>query len=154
MTYILSKKSLSKLEGIHPQLIKVVKEAIKITSQDFTVVEGVRSKEQQLANIKKGVSQTLNSKHIKQVDGLGYAVDLAPYVNGSVNWDLKYFYAIATAMKESAEKLGITIRWGGSWSILNNDKRTPLQMIEDYSKARKKAGNKLFIDAPHFELIN
>lgn len=45
MTYKLSKKSLSKLDGVHPDLVKVVKRAIEITECDFTITEGLRTKE-------------------------------------------------------------------------------------------------------------
>ena len=40
--YQLGKKSKKKLEGVHPDLVKVVERAIEITEQDFTVLEGLR----------------------------------------------------------------------------------------------------------------
>jgi len=37
MAYHLSKRSLGNLEGVHPDLVAVVKRAIEITEQDFSV---------------------------------------------------------------------------------------------------------------------
>lgn len=110
MTYKLSKRSLSRLEGVHPDLIKVVKRAIQITEQDFTVLEGLRTKERQRELVKKGASKTMNSRHLT-----GHAVDIAPWVNGGVSWDWVYYYDVADAMKQAARELGISIEWGGDW---------------------------------------
>ena len=41
--YKLSERSLSRLEGVHPDLVDVVKRAIEITEIDFGVSEGLRS---------------------------------------------------------------------------------------------------------------
>ena len=49
---------------------------------DFTIIEGLRSKRQQLINIKRGVSKTKNSLHL-----LGLAIDIAPYHKGEIIWD-------------------------------------------------------------------
>lgn len=150
MTYSFSEKSLKRLNKVHPDLVKVVKRAIQLSTTDFSILEGERTTAQQQANINKGVSQTMNSKHLVQSDGLVHAVDLVPY---PLNWELDGFYPIALAMKQAAEELGINIRWGGCWAKLNGDKRSPQSMVKDYSDARKKIGNKVFIDAPHFEIM-
>ena len=39
----LSSRSLEKLEGVNPLLVGTVKEAIKLSSVDFGVINGVRS---------------------------------------------------------------------------------------------------------------
>jgi peptidoglycan L-alanyl-D-glutamate endopeptidase CwlK len=107
MTYALGQRSLQNLSGVHPDLVSVVKRAIEITEQDFSVLEGLRSLEQQRINVEKGVSKTMNSRHLT-----GHAVDLIPY---PVSWDWEYFYPIADAMKQAAEELGVDIEWGGDW---------------------------------------
>jgi peptidoglycan L-alanyl-D-glutamate endopeptidase CwlK len=60
----LSKRSLSKLEGIDPELVSVVKRAIELTTVDFGVTEGLRSIERQRKLVDAGRSQTMNSRHI------------------------------------------------------------------------------------------
>ena len=107
MTYALGQRSLQNLSGVHPDLVSVVKRAIEITEQDFSVLQGLRSLEQQRINVEKGVSKTMNSRHLT-----GHAVDLIPY---PVSWDWEYFYPIADAMKQAAEELGVDIEWGGDW---------------------------------------
>ena len=150
MSFKLSSKSLNKLTNVHPDLVRVVQKAIELSTTDFSVTEGERSLAQQQANVKKGVSQTLKSKHLKQDDGFVHAVDLVPY---PVNWDLNAFYPIANAMQQAAEALNIKVRWGGGWALLNGDKRSPMRMVKEYSDARRQVGNKVFIDAPHFEIV-
>ena len=43
MAFKLSGRSLGKLEGVHPDLVETVKEAIKVSLEDFGVIYGVRS---------------------------------------------------------------------------------------------------------------
>jgi len=95
------------LSGVHPDLIAVVKRAIQITEQDFSVIEGVRNINRQRELVAKGKSTIMNSRHLT-----GHAVDLAPY---PVNWDWEYFYPIADAMKQAAEELDVDLEWGGDW---------------------------------------
>ena len=105
--YQLGAKSRSKLQGVHPHLVMVVERAIEISEQDFTVLEGLRSRERQQELYNTGKSKTLNSRHLT-----GHAVDLAPW---PISWDWDKFYPIADAMKQAAEELGIDIEWGGDW---------------------------------------
>ena len=108
--YVLSRKSLDRLAGVHPDLVRVVKRAIEITTVDFAVLEGVRSKSRQEQLVKAGASQTMNSRHLT-----GHAVDLGAYVSGSVRWDWPLYYKIADAVKQAAVELGVPIEWGGDW---------------------------------------
>ncbi len=150
--FVLSKLSLSRLEGVNPELVQVVKRAIEITPQDFMVVEGVRTKEQCYINYGKGrtweqctakgvpakyaqpelakvtwLNNPLSSKHVT-----GKAVDLVPY---PVDWnDLSKFDQMAQAMFTAAKELGVSIRWGADW---DND-----------GNYREKGE----YDSPHFEL--
>ena len=107
MSYALGQRSMQNLSGVHPDLIAVVKRAIQITEQDFSVIEGVRNINRQRQLVAKGASKTMNSRHLT-----GHAVDLAPY---PVNWDWEYFHPIADAMKKAAEELDVPIVWGGDW---------------------------------------
>lgn len=145
-----SNKSKEKLKGVHPDLIKVLELAITYTKQDFSITEGVRTKEQQAIYVRTGKSQTMNSKHLVQKDGYGHAIDVVPY---PVSWELEKFYPIADAIAKAAKELKVTVRWGGAWINLNSSKLSAKQLLDNYVKARKKAGNKVFIDAPHFEIV-
>jgi peptidoglycan L-alanyl-D-glutamate endopeptidase CwlK len=108
MTYKLGTRSLQNLSGVHPDLVAVVKRAIQITPQDFTVIEGVRNIERQRQLVAKGASKTMNSRHIT-----GHAVDMVPW---PVDWnDLERFKVVSEAMKDAAEELNIPIVWGGDW---------------------------------------
>ena len=108
MSYTLGTRSLQNLSGVHPDLVAVVKLAITITEQDFTVIEGIRNINRQRELYKAGKSTTMNSRHIT-----GHAVDMVPW---PVDWnDLKRFEVMSEAMKAAAEELDIPIVWGGDW---------------------------------------
>ena len=145
-----SKKSKEKMKGVHPDLVKVLELAITYTKQDFSIIEGVRTKQQQTIYVQTGKSQTMNSKHLVQADGYGHAIDVVPY---PVSWELEKFYPIADAIAKAAKELSVTVRWGGAWINLNSSELSAKQLLDNYVKARKKTGNKVFIDAPHFEII-
>lgn len=106
----LSNRSRQNLYGVHSDLVLVVGRAIWITTVDFTVIEGLRTKERQERLVKTGASRTLNSRHLT-----GHAVDLAAIVDGDVRWDWPLYTHIAGAMKGAARELGIEIVWGGDW---------------------------------------
>jgi peptidoglycan L-alanyl-D-glutamate endopeptidase CwlK len=108
--YQLSEKSINKLAGVHPDLVKVIKRAIEITPVDFTVIEGLRTKERQAYLVKKGASKTMRSRHLT-----GHAVDIAPIVNGKISWVMKDYKPIVDAVKQAALELKISMEHGYDW---------------------------------------
>lgn len=99
-----------RLKGVHPDLIKVVQRAAEITTLPFRVLEGLRSVAQQRENVKRGVSWTMNSRHLT-----GHAVDIVPFLNGKVSWAWPLYHQLAAVMKQAAVDVGVTIEWGGDW---------------------------------------
>lgn len=153
MTYHLGARSQSRLVGVHPQLVLVVRRAIELTTHDFTVTCGLRSKHEQLRLFLAGASQ-LNgtdrlSRHQVQDDGWGHAVDLAPCASGQVYWDLDRCYYVAEAMRFAAQEESAQIRWGGFWGVLTWTEDSPETLVAAYC-ARKRDP---FIDGVHFELL-
>ena len=110
MPFKLSARSLSKLKGVHPDLVKVVHRAIELTPVDFGVTEGLRSVARQRQLVAAGASRTMKSRHLT-----GHAVDVVAYVGGKVAWDWPLYGRIAEAMKAAATELGVPIEWGGDW---------------------------------------
>ncbi len=111
----LGKRSIERLQGVHPDLVRVVERAIDLTPVDFTVLEGLRSPERQQTLVASGASQTLNSRHIT-----GHAVDLGAWVDNQVDWSWPLYTKIANAMKAAATELGIPIVWGGDWKTFKD----------------------------------
>ena len=137
----LSKRSLDRLSGVHPDLVRVVKRAATMAAdvQDFTVVEGVRSREQMCANygqgrtaaecLAKGVAarfsdpakakvtwlaNPLLSSHRIHPDGFGHAVDLAPF---PIDWaDHARFRTLGGLIKQAAAAETVVLAWGGDWA--------------------------------------
>ena len=106
----LSRRSLERMQGVHPDLVKVVMLAIELTEVDFGVTEGLRTIERQREYVARGASKTMNSRHLT-----GHAVDLVAYIGAEVRWDWPLYYKIADAMKRAANSLDVAIVWGGDW---------------------------------------
>lgn len=106
MAFRLSQRSLKALEGVHPDLVAVVKEAITLTDVDFVVIEGLRTVERQRELFKAGASRTMNSRHLT-----GHAVDLAVWL-GTVRWELPLYQQLAVSVKAAAADVGVPIEWG------------------------------------------
>jgi hypothetical protein len=150
MSFKLSARSLSKLEGVEESLVAVVKDAIKLTKVDFGVTYGLRTLEEQKKLYESGRSQTMKSKHLD-----GRAVDLVAYFGSDISWELNVYDDICDAMAEAARRNNVAIKWGAAWS--EGDIRTYQGTAEDamnaYVDLRRSQGRRPFIDAPHFEMI-
>lgn len=122
-----SARSLSNLKGIHPDLVKVMTEAVKDSPVDFTITDGIRTVSEQAALYAQGRTKpgkvvthvdgiNKKSNHQIKADGYGYAVDLYPFKNGSVQVnDADGLKVIAGHIKGVAKKLNINVEWGGDW---------------------------------------
>ena len=110
MPYSFGSRSLGRLEGIHPDLRKVMDRAIATTDIDFTVLEGMRTMSRQRKLVASGASRTLRSRHLT-----GHAEDIAPLVDGKVSWDWPIYHRLAPTIKKAAQDVGVKIEWGGDW---------------------------------------
>ena len=155
MAFKLSHRSISKLEGVHPDMVKVVRTAIEKTKVDFGVIYGVRSLTEQKELYAAGRSQTMKSKHLVQ-DSTGYshAVDLMAYVGGQGVWELNVYDDLADAMKAAAIEHQVKVRWGAAWHIddIREWSGTMEEAMMAYVDLRRSQGRRPFIDGPHFEL--
>jgi peptidoglycan L-alanyl-D-glutamate endopeptidase CwlK len=104
----LNVRSEKNLNGVHPDLVKVVRKAAETAS--FVVTEGVRTAERQAQLVAVGASQTTKSRHLT-----GHAVDLAALVGTEVRWDWPLYAQLAKVMKQAAQQLNVPIEWGGDW---------------------------------------
>lgn len=128
MSFTFGKRSETNLQGVHPDLVKVVRRALVMSEIDFSVIEGLRTKERQAQLFKQGATKTLNSRHLT-----GHAVDIVPY---PLDWNnLAAFGKLAKAMFAAAKELKIPIRWGGDWN------------------RNGRSDDEKFYDGPHFELL-
>jgi len=150
----LSQRSLNKLDGVHPDMVAVVKRAIELTDVDFGVTYGVRTVEEQEKLVASGRSQTMKSKHLIQDTGYSHAVDLVAYDGSDVVWEINVYDNICDAMAQAAEELEVPIKWGAAWS--EGDIRYYDDTAEDamnaYIDLRRSQGRRPFIDGPHFQL--
>lgn len=122
MTRRYSARSLKNLNGIHPDLRRVIDRALQDSPLDFVVIEGLRTRERQKQLVASGASRTMNSRHLT-----GHAVDLVPIgPNGKAAFDWPLYDVLGPAVKAAAAAEGVALVWGGDWTS--------------------------FKDGPHFEL--
>jgi peptidoglycan L-alanyl-D-glutamate endopeptidase CwlK len=115
MTYVLGARSLARLKGVHPDLVKVVQRALTYSPHDFLITEGLRTRARQQQLFNAGASKTLNSRHIT-----GHAIDFAVLVAGKVRWDWPLYGPVSDAFKKAAKELNVPIIWGGDWKTLRD----------------------------------
>jgi peptidoglycan L-alanyl-D-glutamate endopeptidase CwlK len=140
------KRSLDNLKDVHPDLVRLAMAVIP--HWDCQVVDGSRSIEEQVKNVERGVSKTMESKHLPQGDGFSHAIDIVPY---PVDWpaierglvaikradpgmQVAEFYGFIGFMQGMATAMGIKTRVGADW---DNDRE-----FSDHT----------FVDLPHHEL--
>lgn|SRR5678815_427859 len=138
--------STKNLEGVDERLVKIANGVVGFW--DCSVTDGVRTIEEQRKNVARGVSKTMDSKHLPQADGKGHAIDIVPY---PINWnaiekgygaikhatggmEVAEMYAFAGFVDGYAAALGINLRSGYDWNTN--------RQFEDQS----------FLDLPHHEL--
>ena len=101
-----------RLNGVHPDLCRVVYRAAELTEFDITVAEGLRSKGRQQQMFEQGKSKTLNSKHLT-----GEAVDIYPLTDDhkAIAWG--NFPAMINAVKQAAYELSVPVECGADWKM-------------------------------------
>ena len=116
MTYQLTVKSKMRLDGVHRDLVKIVKHVCEITDAGFFVLEGVRTLEQEQENFAKGASQTMNSRHLT-----GHAIDIGALdEKGVLSWDYPLYTHLSVFFKQAASDVGVPLEWGGDWKTLKD----------------------------------
>lgn len=116
----LDARSITRLQGVHPDLVAIANRAAKITVQPFIITEGLRTLERQKKLVAAGASTTLRSRHLT-----GHAIDVAAFIDmdgtgdytsgDNIRWDWPLYKTISIIIKDAAKELGFPIEWGGDW---------------------------------------
>lgn len=106
----LAPRSIKALEGVHPDLVKVVRRADELGAR-FHITDGLRTEARQRELVKAGKSKTMKSRHLT-----GHAVDfVVAEPGGGVSYEHADMKACADIFKQAARELGVAIEWGGDW---------------------------------------
>lgn len=119
--WVLSQRSIDRLQGVHEDLIKILLESIKDSPLDFGIAKdgGLRTvqRQRELYAIgrrgiegEKPVTWTMKSRHLN-----GEAFDIIVYRDGKVTWEERDFEIVAGHILGKAAKLMIPLTWGGSF---------------------------------------
>ena len=132
-----SQTSESRLQMAHPDIQLVFREVLK--RYDHTVAKSYETKAESESYFDQGLSKIhYPTKHNSKPS---IAVDIYPYLNGTVSFDLKqglHFGAYVMATADLFYEQGLIthkFRWGGCW------------------KGDNDVNNNSFEDIGHFELI-
>lgn len=137
----------SHLVGVDPRLVAVARKVV--TVWDCSIIDGIRTIEEQRKNVARGVSKTMASKHLPQPpSGLGHAFDVMPYpydwrlietglnaikkVDGGMQ--IAEVYAFAGFFDGVAFQMGYNLRSGIDWNT------------------NRQFDDQTFHDLPHHEL--
>lgn len=115
MAHTLTARDKANLRGVHADLVKVVYRLAEITTIPFRVNEGLRSVAQQKENVAKGVSKTMNSRHLT-----GHAIDLIPMVGGKPTFAWPVYFQFEPIVLRAAADVGVPVEWGGRWKGLRD----------------------------------
>lgn len=168
MSFAFGKASIKNMKGIRDDLKFLAQETIKMSPMDMTVLAtgGLRTASMQMALYKSGASKlngrSVLSKHQKQADGFGWAIDLVPYYLGDPRWEWPLIYPIAACMAFLSIKHDTPLRWGGVWDRKMSEYIDPRASIDQMALQIKAEVNAYcirhpgpdFIDGPHYELLS
>jgi len=115
-SFVLSKRSKSRREGVDSRMIEIDDLAITITLIDYghPKYSGLRSSE---------IQNELYQKQASLCDGYinignhqkGLALDFYAYVDGKASWEPHHLAVVAAAYLQAASMLGYKLSWGGFW---------------------------------------
>lgn len=116
-----SETSENRMKGIDSNLIEVARLALAISKVDFGIPShgGLRTAEEQKKLFNDGASER-DGYNKKSYHQSGMALDVYAYVDGKASWDKAHLTTVAAAMLEAANRLSISLRWGGHWNNFND----------------------------------
>lgn len=121
----LTPNSEKKLKGVHPDLVKVVRRAAQLITQDdlgFIITCGPRTIAEQRVLFAKKATKTMKSRHIPGQDGTAKAIDFAVWIGNpkNVKWDWPLYVNMSKVFKQAAKDVRVPIEWGGDWKTFRD----------------------------------
>tara|TARA_Y100000385_G_scaffold290491_1_gene363832 strand:- start:42 stop:530 length:489 start_codon:yes stop_codon:yes gene_type:complete len=149
--YFLSDKSMQRLDGVHPDLVKCVeKVSAMCVDLNVQVLEGKRTELEHTLYYEKGVTQ--KSDHSAHL--YGFAVDLGIFIGDRLCLEAEPYDDVTQAMIFAAQEVGIKLRWGGAPQI--DDMRESDGFVEDLTNDwidyRRERQKRPIVDFHHFEI--
>ena len=120
-----SERSRRNLQGVHPDLVRVMWRAIRITPIDFVITEWLRTEARQRQLVDAGASRTMRSRHLT-----GHAVDVAVLIGREVRWDWPLYVQLSRVVKEASVIERVAITWGGDWPKFRDGPHYELRRAE------------------------
>lgn len=111
-------RSEASMAHVHPDLVGVIR--LAATHVPFIVIHGLRSAAEEAADVARGASQTMHSRHLANKQGFACAVDVAALDHGHITWDAPAYSTIWAAVQAAAAIRKIPVEWGGSWTTLKD----------------------------------
>lgn len=133
------------MQGVHPDMVRVMRRALELSHIDFTILEGLRTLERQHELFAQGASTTMNSRHLT-----GHAVDVAPIIDGAITWHWPHYHELAAIVKQAAIDCGVKLEWGGDWQSFQDGPHWQLPWadypVADYDASKAIGSTAAIID--------
>lgn len=130
------------LAEVHPRLQELFNFVIK--HWDCSITDGLRTVEEQRKNVRKGVSKTMNSKHLT-----GRAIDALPY---PFNWTKITRGLNALKAADGRMEIAELYMFQGFVAGVAAAKGIPIRQGADWNSNRQFE-DQTFHDLPHTELV-
>lgn len=109
-------RSESYLATVEPALVGVSRVALAGSRYDFGVICGIRTVEEQRAEVESGNSWTMDSRHLPNQNGLSEAIDILVYdENGKPTYEIGYYRVVAQSFVTAAIANRVFIELGCLW---------------------------------------
>jgi len=115
-----SQKSLTQLSTCDTRLQEIAYKALSYGEHDFSIIQGYRDLEDQMAAYEAGKSR-IDGVHNKSNHNYmpSRAFDFLPYP--FKGWDVAAdFHTIANLLLRAADELGTGVRWGGNFTTIKD----------------------------------
>jgi len=117
--FVFGRTSEKHLAQSDPAIARVHRTGLKLSPIDFALIDSLREVETQRENIRKGVSWTMETRHLERP--LAKAIDHVPIVNGHEDWSWEAFEQTTNALKEAARLEGVPCTHGIDWEGVRRD---------------------------------
>ena len=150
MPNVYGKTSLKNRAELHPDMVKVLDKSLE--RRDHSIIDAARSEEEQRRNVMRGVSKTMESRHLVGPLGWAEAADVVPYPLPPDFWRLVERGLAAVRAVDPTMQVLRLYNFSGFVNGVGHGMGIPIRSGLDWD-SDGDVHDQSFIDGPHHELV-